>query len=442
MYSAAHPQAGGCQILKFSTIFKWVSSISSQDFFPRSNRIIAPLRTPIAWFIVAAVAAGLTGAVVAPQGWVVCGIIIGVLALGLAWPWLAMRGLSASIHFDRRRCQELDEATVVLTVTNRWPLPVWGLLVERGFFSKVTQAHQPHQMATTALAQVAGWSNSRFEFVFKPMRRGVYPIDPPLLVIGFPFGLWNASRKILLDRSLIVWPRPTDLRSLPMQSGDRMAATGSYIDRPGHDGDIIAARPYIRGDSLRRIHWVHTARRDALIVCERQTASQLGFTILLDPFAFAGNEQGLDWGLRVVASLCREFHNHACDLMCQLGNEQYPVGTGIVNLHRLFDRLAMYCGPEGKPESRVLRIPAASNRHTILVTSETRWHELSDKRVRKSIGVRSVVLEETSQEPLKRSASPADEHVKTPWIGISLAGEPSRQFQRQWERQCHDDWAR
>ena len=318
--------------MKRQPIRAWFSSITTHDFLPWSNRVIAPFRTPLAWFAVSAFAAALTGLVVAPQGWAICGIILGVMALGTLWPWLAMRGLSATIHFDRRRCHELDEVTVVLTVNNRWPWPVWGLLVERGFFSATGIVSNTQNTATTALAHVAGWSNSRFEFNFKPPRRGLYPLEPPLLITGFPFGIWNVKRAIAVPQQLIVWPSTTDLRSLPMRSGNRLATTGSYVDRPGHDGDIIAARPYIRGDSLRRIHWVHTARRDALIVCERQSASRMGFTILLDPYAFAGNEQGLDWGLRVVASLCREFHNHACDLTCQLGTDQYSVAPSTASL--------------------------------------------------------------------------------------------------------------
>ncbi|MEC8338835.1 MAG: DUF58 domain-containing protein [Planctomycetota bacterium] len=429
--------------MKKSPIRAWLSSISTHDFLPRTNRVFSPLRTPLAWFVIAGVTAGLTGAIVAPQGWVVCGIIFGVTLLGMAWPWLAMRGLRAAIHFDRRRCHELDEVTVVLTVTNRWPWPVWGLLIERGFFSTASHPGNPQRSATTALAQVTGWSNSRFEFSFEPPRRGIYPLEQPLLVTGFPFGLWNVRRAITVSKQLIVWPRTTDLRSLPMQSGDRLATTGRYVDRPGHDGDIIAARPYIRGDSLRRIHWVHTARRDALIVCERQTASQMGFTILLDPYAFAGNEHGLDWGLRVVASLCREFHNHACQLICQLGKDQYVIASGTASLHRLFDRLAAYRGPAARTDASALRIPARSNQQTILVTSAARWHELghSEAGARNKSSVRAVVLEENAHRPAKHAASRRRGMAPRPWIDLVLAGEPSRQFQKQWERQCHDDWA-
>ncbi len=415
------------------TVPAWFYAIATHDFFPWSNRYLAWLRTPLAWFAVAALAAGLTGAIVAPQGWVVCAIILTSMIMGIAWPWLAVRGVNAELHFDRRRCHERDEVNVVLTVTNRWPWPVWGLLVERGFFG--TQGHT-QQPATTALAQVRGWSNSRFEFAYEPPRRGVYPHHPPALVTGFPFGIWNAERTIPVGRQLIVWPQPTKLQSLPMLHGTRLAATGSYVDRPGHDGDIIAARPYIRGDSLRRIHWVHTARRDALIVCERQTASRKSVSIMLDPYAFTGDEKALDWGLRVIASLCREFHSHACDLTCQLSKEQHFIAPSTASLHRLFDRLAAYAPSQTPASKDNLQLRSTAERLTILVTSAARWHVLGGRSeaAQHRTGIRAVVLNEGSGQ-----ATDMDQKA---WIGLSLTGETSRQFQRQWERQCHEDWAR
>ena len=127
----------------------------------------------------------------------------------------------------------------------------------------------------------------------------------------------------------------------------------------------------------------------------------MGFTILLDPYAFADNEQGLDWGLRVVASLCREFHNHACDLTCQLGNDQYSVAPSTASLHRVFDRLAAYCGSVAIENMPALRIPAPSNRQAILVTSAKRWHALGNSEIgaRNQKRVRAVVLEEDSHQP-------------------------------------------
>ena len=414
------------------TLHAWFPKIITHDYFPWANRYIAPLRTPIGWFAVAAVASGLTGAFVVPQGWVVCAIVLAVMVLGIAWPWLALRGVSAKIHFDRRRCHEHDEVTVILTVTNRWPWPVWGLLVERGFF-RATDTRP--ESATTALSQVAGLSCSRFEFQFSPPRRGNYPLEVPVLVTGFPFGIWSTERTISVAGHLIVWPQTTRLQSLPMLYGDRLAATGSYVDRPGHDGDILAARPYVRGDSLRRIHWVHTARRDALIVCERQTASRRSIGVVLDTDAFRENEIALDWGIRVVASLCREFHNHACDLTCELGQERHLVLPSTASLHRVFDRLATFQPQPPTEGTARLQGIGVTDRLTMLVTSAARWQFLAANinRNRSQASVRAIVLDDAIDQQTELG--------EKAWIGLSLSNEPSRQFQRQWEKQCHEDWA-
>ena len=65
------------------TLPAWFPKIITHDYFPWANRYIAPLRTPIGWFAVAAVASGLTGAFVVPQGWVVCAIVLAVMACNL-----------------------------------------------------------------------------------------------------------------------------------------------------------------------------------------------------------------------------------------------------------------------------------------------------------------------------------------------------------------------
>ncbi|MBB76910.1 MAG: hypothetical protein CMJ75_20590 [Planctomycetaceae bacterium] len=414
-------------------IFERLLAISNHDFCPWANRYVTWLREPLGWFAVAALAAGMIGALVAPQGWLVCAVVLVVMVLGMVWPWLAMRGLEAQVSFDRRRCHELDEVTVVLEVTNRWPWPVWGLLVERGFFRSAGHDQEP---AATALSRVSGWSNSRFEFTYRPPRRGMFPHEPPVLATGFPFGIWHAVRSISVAEQLTAWPRITSLRSLPMLSGNRLSALGSCVDRAGNDGDIMAARPYIRGDSLRRVHWVHTARRDTLIVCERQTAARRRILIVLDQNAFAGNEKALDWSLRVVASLCREFHSHACDVACELNGERRFVAPGIADLHRLFDRLAAF-QPDVHCNRGVARTESdVVDRLTILVTSAERWQGLAGRHDRRlpRVDLRAVVLDE-------RINGAAAVREKA-WIALALRDEPARQLQQQWERQCHDDWTK
>ena len=421
---------------KLGSALERLAAIGNYDFCPWLNRYVYWLKQPIGWFAAAALAAGLTGAFVASQAWVVCAAVLIVMALGTAWPWLAMRGLTAELAFDRRRRHELDAVTVSLTVVNRWPWPVWGLLVERGFFDAPEQDGHSQEEAATALARIAAWSKSRFEFTYHPPRRGVFPHQPPVLATGFPFGIWTATQPISVAQQLIAWPRCAALRSLPALAGERLAAAGSFVDRAGHDGDILAARPYVQGDSPRRVHWVHTARRDTLIVCERQTASRRSVLVVLDRRAFeaeANGQDAWDWSLRVVASLCREFHRHACDVTCELNGQRFVAPPSTVGLHRLFDRLAAF-QPEAATSSDEEPSRAdASDALTIFVTSAARWRDARKERGwRRRASVRAVVLDADDEPPID---------APRPWIRLQLAGDPLRQLQQQWERRCHDDWA-
>jgi hypothetical protein len=362
-----------------------------------------------------------------------------------------MRGLAAEIAFDRRRCHELEPVPVALTVTNRWPWPVWGLLVERGFLET---GDDGEPAAAVALARVAGWSRSRFEFAFAPPRRGLYPRETPMLATGFPFGLWLSQRPIAVERTLIAWPRRIDLRSLPLLTGDRMASVGGFVDRPGHDGEILAARHYQQGDSLRRIHWAHTARRDTLIVCQRQTASRRSIVVALDGGAFGDEARRqreiVDWSLRVVASLCGEFHGHACELSCELNGERYPVAPTATALHRLFDRLAGFEQPTPNGGSGEGTPAYPPGELVVLVTTASRWQRSAElPRHCRSSSVRIIVLdfesaegcaEEGAARHADASAACWAERRSRPWMRLKLSDDLARQLQYQWEKQCHEDW--
>lgn len=414
-------------------------ALGNYDFCPRANRYVYWLKQPIGWFLVVAMAGALIGAFIAPQGWLVSALVLLVMVVGVIWPWFAMRGLSAELAFNRRRAYEQESLVVTLTVANRWPWPVWGLLVEGGLgLQSVEEAPQ----AATALACVPGWSRSEFQFTFVPPRRGSYPLETPQLVTGFPFGIWSARRPIAAQ-SVLVWPCCIGLQSLPLLQGERPAAMGSLLDRPGHDGDIVSARHYREGDSLRRIHWIQTARRDTLIVCERQLASQCQVVVALDPGAFSASSDAdgelLDWGLRVVASLCREFHGHACELACELNGERLQVATTVNAWHQLLDRLARF-QPAERPE--LLRKPAqrgTSEQLQILVTTAAAWQSAQPMaRLSTANRPRAVVLdlEESHGKETAVTTTPAPR----PWMRLNLAGDGRHQLQHQWERQCHDDW--
>lgn len=244
-----------------------LAALGNHDFCPWANRYVYWLKQPIGWFLVAAAAALLTAVFLEPQAWIIVGSLAAVIAMGVVWPWVATRAVAAEITFDCRRCREGDRVQVRLTIHNRWPWPLWGLAVEKGFF---LEAAEPGQRPVAALARLPGWSRSEFVFDFRPEQRGVYPHDIPELATGFPFGIWRASRPISVQRELLAWPRTTPLASIPSLGGDIADVIGMMFDRAGHEGDTIGVRPFRHGDRLRSIHWAQTARRDALAGASRE----------------------------------------------------------------------------------------------------------------------------------------------------------------------------
>ena len=193
------------------------------DFCPWANRYVYWLKQPIGWFVLAAAMSLLVGCFLGPQGFVLCAALLGIVLLGVAWPWIAIRAVRGTLHFDRRRCREGDLLTVRLQVANRFPWPVWGLAIERGFLAAPSGGEPLDPLAVdavaVALARVPGWSVNDYLWEFQPECRGVYPTEPPKMSCGFPFGIWVARGPLTVAGELIVWPRTVRLSAIPPLTG-------------------------------------------------------------------------------------------------------------------------------------------------------------------------------------------------------------------------------
>lgn len=176
------------------------------DFCPWANRWVYWLKQPL-WCLVSALAVSIIcGVLVNSQLWLISGALALVLAMGIGWPWLTIRGVTCALEFERTRTRVGQPVTIRLRMTNRWPWPVWGVALERGF------GKANDHSAGIALARLPGWWRGEFEWTFAPTCRGVLPLQPPAIVTGFPFGVWSASKPVSVANELIVWPRTVSLR--------------------------------------------------------------------------------------------------------------------------------------------------------------------------------------------------------------------------------------
>jgi uncharacterized protein (DUF58 family) len=427
-----------------------LAPLFTHDFCPWANRYVYWLKHPLAVLALVAAVSGLIGLSVAPQGYVVCASVVAVKALGIVWPWVAMRGLEARLRFDRRRAREGETVSATLTVVNRMPWPVWGVMLEKGLLPSVPAPQEPGGTSpleiALALDRIPAFCQCDFCWDYKPPLRGEYPQQNPRLSTAFPFGLWKAGRPVAVHARLLVWPRIVPLPELPFPQGHHWTAEPLPAPCSGQEEELLGTRPYRRGDSLRHIHWAQTARHEELIVCERQVHRAMSVRLLFDvgreDHFGSGPDSSFEWTLRIAASFCHLLLARHTRLTVEWGQESRVVPPGQAGERQINDALARLAPPRN--EGGCLAGPrggGTSSRRPpscleIVITTRaafSRWARASGGACRRIVLVLGCGEEQASPPTLLRS-----EAIVLP---VDLSRDVAEQLRLYGSKLCHDAWA-
>lgn len=113
-------------------------------------------------------------------------------------------------------------------------------------------------------------------------KRGEYELGPLQLVSGDPFGFFELSKPIENKRRLIVLPRIVDLDQFAHLPAFLSGGKELKISSPETTPFAAGVREYFPGDSLRRIHWPTTARKNKLMVKEFDRDPQMNTWMMID----------------------------------------------------------------------------------------------------------------------------------------------------------------
>jgi uncharacterized protein (DUF58 family) len=113
-------------------------------------------------------------------------------------------------------------------------------------------------------------------------RRGAFALGPTHISAGDPFGLFRFTKEIPSTQTLVVLPLLFEVKSFIFPPG--LLPGGQVIRRKSSDVTPHAAgvREYIHGDSMKRIHWPMSIRRNQLIVKEFEQDPQAEVWLFLD----------------------------------------------------------------------------------------------------------------------------------------------------------------
>lgn len=284
-------------------------AILNRDFCPWANQYICWLKEPVGWFLVATAVSILVGIFLSPMGWTLAAGLSAILILGLGFPWLATRTVICDLRPIHDELHEGDASHLELQVQNRLPIPISGLMIE-GFLSQPLGNNQfdtgDLQVPDVGLARVPPLSRATYRLPICPQYRGRYPVQIPKIACSFPFGIWTARRALHNVQPVIVRPMLIPISASVEFAGTHLAEVGTG-QRATTQGDFLGVRDFRRGDSLKTIHWVQSARQDELIVCERGGPQQQALELHLFTHRCQGSaaeaRENLAWRVRIAASL-------------------------------------------------------------------------------------------------------------------------------------------
>lgn len=230
-------------------------------------------RRPLVVLAVATFLALVVFVLVTSRSLPLVGGLLTALGLGCVGPWLAIAGVRGSIRFERRRCRVGETIDGIVTTFGRSGLRGLGIV--------------DGETGVSLGPLEASLGNDR-RLVLRPAARGRFPRMPPAVESDAPFGLVRAWRALEVDRPIVVWPITVPVR-FPAALVDAVRHGRELSDRvAGSAGDVLGVRPYRPGDTVRAIHWAHTARQDAVMVRERPGAGGPTVHVIVDRLAPPG----------------------------------------------------------------------------------------------------------------------------------------------------------
>jgi uncharacterized protein (DUF58 family) len=242
--------------------------------------------------------------VIPHKSWVILLVGIGgAWLIGHRWAQSLARGLDLTRERRFGWAQVGDHLQERFTLRNRgWAPAHWVAVLDHS----TLPGYQASKVRTVGGRALVHWFISGV-----CQRRGLFTLGPTSLETSDPFGFYHVTLEYPGLSTMMVMPPIVNLPAIDIASAAR-AGEGRLIAERTLDQSVNAAsvREYAWGDSLRRIHWPTSARRDDLFVriFERTPASD--WWIFLDVYQGVQAGQGQDsteeHGVVLAASLASQ----------------------------------------------------------------------------------------------------------------------------------------
>lgn len=238
--------------------------------------------------------------------WILLSILI------VSFSWMVLIYFNKRLFLERKisvKIEEDDTLEIVLEIKSKSLLPIFDLVLE----DYLSCAHAQERQKLMMLDLLMPNSVNKFTYHCLCPQRGRYEIGPVVAYFFDPLGLFYFKQKYLVYSEIYVYPRTFKIRKFPaLNKGiSPWAVETSRVS--GDDDEFYGVREYKRGDPLKKIHWMVSARKNQLIVKEFQRQSFFRATILFnlekEDNLGEGKESVEEYAIKIVASVAKYLIN-------------------------------------------------------------------------------------------------------------------------------------
>jgi uncharacterized protein (DUF58 family) len=199
-----------------------------------------------------------------------------VLVTSFAWTHFSLRGIEIHRHSRTLRHQVGQVFEERFEIINRSKLVRLWLEVN-------DESPLPGGAAGSRVLSMIGGKQRRTYVSHRWIsRRGLFTLGPTRLRAGDLFGLFAAEKVFPSEDKILVLPSLVDLSTFDSPPGLLPGGRARYMRTLEVTPYAAGVREYVPGDSLNRIHWQSTARRDRLMVKEFEQDPQADVHIFID----------------------------------------------------------------------------------------------------------------------------------------------------------------
>lgn len=247
------------------------------------------------------------------------GVLIAIVGLALRLWWdYAFANLSLTRSFDKTRAFWGDRVEFEYTAENAKPIPVSRLDItdELSHYAEV-EGHSLGRSANSrnrlfqTMFTLGMYERVTHRFTLVCNRRGWYRFGPTELIARDPFGMVTRRSTWQEPQGVLVYPRMVPMTEFVVPArqplGDMKPSTPLVEDPMRMSG----VRPYVAGDSPKRIHWRASARTGELQTRVFEPSATPVAAIFLDTITFSHLWEGqnsnlLELSVILTASMSRQ----------------------------------------------------------------------------------------------------------------------------------------